>query len=44
LYPGGEPECCPPSYEQRTVAFRDGFFRLVELATVTPAQVPSSQL
>jgi hypothetical protein len=43
-YPGGEPLCCPPSYLRRTIAFRDGFFRVVEQETVVAAAVPASQL
>jgi hypothetical protein len=43
-YPNGEPVCCPPSYLRRTIAFEDGFFRVVASDTVTPNVVPASQL
>lgn len=43
-YPNGEPACCPPSYLRRTIAYEDGFFRVLASDTVTPNVVPSSQL
>ncbi len=43
-YPNGEPVCCPPSYLQRTIAFEDGFFRVVASQSVAPNVVPASQL
>lgn len=43
-YPGGEPLCCPPSYLRRTIAFSDGFFRVVSSETVVATAVPLSQL
>jgi hypothetical protein len=43
-YPGGEPACCPPSYLVQTIAFDDGFFRVVAAETVLPTAVPLSQL
>ena len=43
-YPNGEPACCPPSYLRRTIAYEDGFFRVLASDTVTPNVVPPSQL
>ena len=43
-YPGGEPVCCPPSYLRRSIAFSDGFFRVVGSETVVATAVPLSQL
>ena len=43
-YPGGEPDCCPPSYQQQTIAFVDGFFRITATQDVSPNSVPVSQL
>jgi hypothetical protein len=43
-YPGGEPACCPPSFLLQTIAFEDGFFRVVGAETVLPTEVPPSQL
>jgi hypothetical protein len=43
-YPGGEPACCPPSFLLQTIAFEDGFFRVVGAETVLPTAVPPSQL
>ena len=43
-YPGGEPECCPPTYQRQTIAFVDGFFRITETQDVSPSAVPASQL
>ena len=43
-YPGGEPACCPPTYQQQTIAFLDGFFRITATQDVSPNAVPSSQL
>jgi hypothetical protein len=43
-FPGGEPICCPPSYLRRSIAFSDGFFRVVGSETVLPTAVPLSQL
>jgi hypothetical protein len=43
-YPGGEPACCPPSFLLQTIAFEDGFFRVVAAEAVLPTAVPSSQI
>jgi hypothetical protein len=43
-YPSGEPACCPPSYLRRTIAYDDGFFRVIASETVPPNAVPASQL
>jgi hypothetical protein len=43
-YPGGEPECCPPTYQRQTIAFVDGFFRVTATQDVSPNAVPTSQL
>lgn len=43
-YPGGEPACCPPSFLLQTIAFEDGFFRVVAADTVLPTAVPLSQI
>src|SRR5262245_11905905 len=43
-YPNDEPLCCPPSYLRRTIAFQDGFFRVVGSETVVTTAVPPSQL
>ena len=43
-YPGGEPACCPPTYQRQTIAFVDGFFRITETQDVAPNAVPASQL
>ena len=43
-YPNGEPACCPSSYLANTIAFDDGFLRVVSSQTVAPNLVPTSQL
>jgi hypothetical protein len=43
-YPNGEPLCCPPTFLRRTIAFQDGFFRVVGSETVVTTAVPASQL
>jgi hypothetical protein len=43
-YPGGEPVCCPPTYQRQAIAFVDGFFRITETQDVAPNAVPASQL
>jgi len=43
-YPNDEPVCCPPSFLRRTIAFRDGFFRVVGSESVVTTAVPPSQL
>jgi hypothetical protein len=43
-YPNDEAACCPPSYLRRTIAFEDGFFRVIATETVLPNAVPASQL
>ena len=43
-YPNDEPACCPPSYLRRTIAFEDGFFRVIATETVLPNAVPASQV
>jgi hypothetical protein len=43
-YPNGEPACCPPSFLRRTIAFEQGFFRVIATETVLPNAVPASQL
>jgi hypothetical protein len=43
-YPNDEPACCPPAFLRRTIAYEDGFFRVVAADTVTPNVVPASQL
>jgi len=43
-YPGGEPACCPASFLRQTIAFEDGFFRIIGGETVSPNVVPASQL
>jgi hypothetical protein len=43
-YPNNEPVCCPPTFLRRTVAFQDGFFRVVSSETVVTTAVPPSQL
>jgi len=43
-YPNDEPVCCPPTFLRRTIAFQDGFFRVVGSETVVTTAVPPSQL
>lgn len=43
-YPNNEPVCCPPTFLRRTIAFQDGFFRVVGSETVVTTAVPPSQL
>jgi hypothetical protein len=43
-YPNAEPACCPASYLAQTVAFEDGFFRVIETVSIAPNAVPTSQL
>jgi hypothetical protein len=43
-YPNGEPACCPPLYARRTIAYEEGFFRVIASETVAPTAVPASQL
>jgi len=43
-YPNNEPACCPPTFLRRTIAFQDGFFRVVSSETVVTTAVPPSQL
>ena len=43
-YPNGEPVCCPGQYLRSTIAFRDGFFRVIATEQVPPNAVPTSQL
>lgn len=43
-YPNDEPDCCPPSFLRRVIAFEDGFFRVTGSETVLPGVVPASQL
>jgi hypothetical protein len=43
-FPNQEPACCPASYVARTIAFEDGFFRVVGTQEVAPNLVPASQL
>ena len=43
-YPNDEPVCCPPTYLRRTIAFSDGFFRVVGSESVVTTAVPTSQL
>lgn len=43
-YPNGEPACCPPSFLRRTIAFQQGFFRVIGSETVLPNVVPVSQV
>lgn len=43
-YPNDEPVCCPPTFLRRTIAFQDGFFRVVGSETVGTTAVPPSQL
>lgn len=43
-YPNDEPACCPPSFLRRTIAFEQGFFRVVATETSLPNSVPASQL
>jgi hypothetical protein len=43
-YPNDEPLCCPPTYLRRTIAFQDGFFRVVGSEPVVTTAVPTSQL
>jgi hypothetical protein len=43
-YPNAEPACCPASYVRRSIAFEDGFFRVVATETLQPNAVPASQL
>lgn len=43
-YAAGEPPCCPSSYLLETIAFADGFFRVVTTDTVLPTAVPLSQI
>jgi hypothetical protein len=43
-YPNNEPVCCPPTFLRRTIAFQDGFFRVVGSETVVTTAVPASQL
>jgi hypothetical protein len=43
-YPNAEPACCPPSFLRRTIAFEQGFFRVIATETVLPNAVPASQL
>jgi hypothetical protein len=43
-YPNDEPLCCPPTFLRRTIAFQDGFFRVVGSETVVTTAVPPSQL
>lgn len=43
-YPNDEPACCPPSFLRRTIAFEQGFFRVIASETVLPNSVSASQL
>ena len=43
-YAGGEPVCRPPSHLLQTIAFGDGFFRVVASEAVVPATAPLSQI
>jgi hypothetical protein len=43
-YSAGEALCCPSSYLLETIAFEDGFFRVVGSETVLPTAVPLSQI
>lgn len=43
-YPNDEPACCPPSFLRRTIAFEQGFFRVIATETVLPNAVPASQV
>jgi hypothetical protein len=43
-YPNDEPACCPPEFLRRTIAFEQGFFRVIATETVLPNVVPASQL
>jgi hypothetical protein len=43
-YPNDEPACCPPEFMRRTIAFEQGFFRVMATETVLPNAVPASQL
>lgn len=43
-YPSNEPTCCPPVFSRQTVAFADGFFRIVGVEDVVPSAVPTSQV
>ena len=43
-YPNDEPVCCPPTFLRRTIAFQDGFFRVVGSESVVTTAVPPSQL
>jgi len=43
-YPGGEPPCCPTTYQRQTIAFVDGFFRITATQDVATSAVPPSQL
>ncbi len=43
-YPNGEPVCCPGQYLRSTIAFRDGFFRVIDSERTPPNAVPASQL
>jgi hypothetical protein len=43
-FPNDEPACCPPSYVRRTIAYEDGFFRVLAADEVTPPAVPISQV
>ncbi len=43
-YPNDEAACCPPSYLRQTIAFEQGYFRVVASVGVPPNQVPPSQI
>src|SRR5262245_19555763 len=43
-YPNDEPLCCPTTFLRRTIAFQDGFFRVVGSESVVTTAVPTSQL
>jgi hypothetical protein len=36
--------CCPATFLRRTIAFQDGFFRVVGSETVVTTAVPPSRL
>ncbi len=43
-FPNGEQVCCPAFYLRKTIAFEQGFLRVVASADVPPNQVPVSQV
>lgn len=43
-YPNNEPVCCPATFLRRTIAFQDGFFRVVGSETVPTTAIPPSRL